>query len=359
MHPDFTLKFKRANKSDRNSLIINLFYEQKMKKSRSKRKYNKPDKESGDIIDEGANGEMERSRELNSAGKGAVLHPDTDVSSVTLKVADLARSLAFYNETIGLQTLVQEDGAAVLGAGSRPIVRLIEVKGAQPQPSNTTGLYHAAILFPDRRSLAIRIAQIAETRYPFGFSDHLVSEAFYLSDPDGNGLELYRDRPRSEWIWIKDQVKMALDPIDFESFFSEIRAGDEAIDDPSAPDGTRLGHMHLRIADLEAGRKFYHDVLGFDVTASMPGALFLSAGGYHHHLGMNIWESRGGQPPAEPSAGLSEFSIALPDQAELDRLVNRVEANGISVERGEGSALVLDPFQNRVRLVLRNGPALR
>jgi len=176
---------------------------------------------------------------------------------------------------------------------------------------------------------------------------------FYLSDPDENGLELYRDRPRSEWSWENGRVKMAIDPIDFESFFAEIQ-GSDIPSRVAAPEGTRLGHMHLRVADIPLAEAFYHGVLGFDITASMPGALFVSAGGYHHHIGMNTWESRGAKPPVEPSAGLREFSISLPNPAELERLVKQVEAAGVPVEQGEGSALVLDPFQNRVRMVLQD-----
>jgi len=296
-------------------------------------------------------GKMETSHKLNTT---STLHPATEVGAVTLKVADLERSLAFYTGIIGLKLFRQDSRAAMLGAGRRPVLALEEVPGARPQPLNTTGLYHAAILFPDRYSLAVKIAQLAAIRYPYGFSDHLVSEAFYISDPDGNGLELYRDRPRQEWSWANGQVRMALDPIDFDDFFAEIKEGDPAIQDPSAPEGTKLGHMHLRVADIALAEKFYHGVLGFDITAHMPSALFLSAGGYHHHLGMNTWESQGGRPPAEPSAGLREFSILLPDRAELDRLVKQVGDAGVPVERGEDFARVLDPFQNQIKLVYQN-----
>lgn len=284
----------------------------------------------------------------------ARLHPTTEVGTVTLKVADLRRSLTFYTELIGLRLFRQDGQMAVLGAGDRPILKLEEVSGAKPQPVNTTGLYHAAIVFPNRHSLAIKIAHIAAIRYPFGYADHLVSEAFYLSDPDQNGLELYRDRPHQEWQWADNRIQMATDPIDFDDFFAEIKEGDVKLADPTAPDGTKLGHMHLRVADIAEAEKFYHGALGFDITAKLPGALFLSAGGYHHHLGMNTWESRGGKPPVEPSAGLREFSISLLDKAELDRLTKQLEAAGISVEEGENSAVVIDPFQNRVKLIVQD-----
>jgi len=262
--------------------------------------------------------------------------------------------LKFYTQLIGLQVFQQDEHSAVLGAGNRAILLLDEVPGAARLVRNVTGLYHAAILFPDRHSLAVKIAQLAGINYHFGYSDHLVSEAFYLDDPDANGLELYRDRPRSEWTWKDGQVQMALDPIDFDNFFAEIKEGDPALNSPAAPAGTKLGHMHLRVGNIPEAEKFYHGVLGFDIVAKMPDALFISAGGYHHHIGMNTWESRNGKPPSVPMAGLREFSISLPDQAELDRLTNQIEAAGIAVERNGESAVVLDPWQNRIKLVLQS-----
>ena len=289
------------------------------------------------------------------ASLAAPIHPAANVFTVTLKVANLGRSLAFYTGTIGLKSLKQEGRTAVLGAGKRPIVMLEEVPGAQPQPPYTTGLYHAAILFPDRRSLARKIAQLINLRISPGYADHRVSEAFYLSDPDGNGLELYRDRPRQEWTWEGTHVRMASDPIDFDDFLGEVQGEDVSAASPAAPDGTRLGHMHLRVADIPQAEAFYHGVLGFDVTAHWPGALFLSAGGYHHHIGLNSWQSRGGKPPVEPSAGLREFSFTLPDRAELERLVRQIQSAGVNVEQEMETALVSDPFQNHIRLVLQSG----
>ncbi len=280
------------------------------------------------------------------------LNPAVEVGTLTLKVANLDRSLKFYTQMIGLEVFKQDEHTAVLGAGNRTILNLEEVSGATRLARNVTGLYHAAILFPTRHSLAVKIQQLARLNYPLGAGDHLVSEAFYLDDPDGNGLELYQDRPRSTWKWNGNQVQMATDPVDIDSLFAEIKPNDPALDNPAAPAGTKLGHMHLRVGNISKARAFYHDVLGFDIVAQMPSALFVSAGGYHHHIGMNVWESNGGRPTPENSAGLREFSISLPDQAELDRLTAQIEAAGISVERGEDSVLVLDPFQTRIKLVL-------
>ena len=280
------------------------------------------------------------------------LHPAVEVGTVTLKVANLERSLTFYTQVIGLEVFKQDGHTAVLGAGNRSILLLEEVAGATRLARNVTGLYHAAILFPTRHSLAIKVQQLARMNYPFGYGDHLVSEAFYLDDPDGNGLELYQDRPRSTWKWNGGSVRMASDPIDFDSLFAEIKENDPALNNPAAPAGTKLGHMHLRVGNISKARAFYHDVLGFDMVAAMPTALFMSAGGYHHHIGMNVWESNGGRPTPENSAGLREFSISLPDQAELDRLTHQIEAAGIAVEHSGDSALVIDPFQTRIKLVL-------
>lgn len=289
---------------------------------------------------------------MPGVASGKVALPDaTDVGAVTLRVADLKRAVDFYVQRIGLKVLSQEDGAAALGAGDRPIVRLVEVAGAQPQPPNTTGLYHAAILFPDRQSLAVKVAQLAEAGVPLGQGDHLVSEAFYLSDPDGNGLELYRDRPRSKWEWDGGNVRMATNRVDLEGMFAEIRDRNAALADPAAPEGTKLGHMHLRVADIPAAEKFYVDTLGFGVTAHWQGALFVSAGGYHHHVGMNTWESRGGRPAGEHVAGLREFSLVLPDRDAIEALLERVRVGGYAIEGSGEGARVVDPFENRIELV--------
>jgi len=289
---------------------------------------------------------------IRSSSPVTPLHAAVEVGSVTLKVADLHRSIAFYTDLIGLTTLTHTEKAAILGAGTRPIVSLVEVANPQPQSRNATGLFHAAILFPDRHALAIKIMQLAAHHLAIGSGEHLVSEAFYLDDPDGNGLELYRDRPRSEWTWTGDRVQMATEAIDFDSFFGEVHENDPALADSHAPVGTKLGHIHLKVADIPQAGAFYHGVLGFEVVAQMSSALFVSAGGYHHHIGLNTWQSRGGQPTREPSVGLQEFSLRLPDQAERDRLLTQITVAGIAVDRTADDPVVRDPFQNRIRLTI-------
>ena len=198
---------------------------------------------------------------VTQAATKATIHPNTEIGVVTLKVTDLRRSIAFYNEIIGMRILVQDAQSATLGVAARPIVRVEAIANAQRQPRGTTGLYHAAILLPDRLSLAIKITQLAGAKYPIdGYADHLVSEAFYLSDPDGNGLEIYRDRARSEWPRIDGNIQMASDPIDLDEFFSHVP--NPVPVDMALPIGTTLGHMHLRVGNIAVAQQFYQNVMG-------------------------------------------------------------------------------------------------
>jgi catechol 2,3-dioxygenase len=175
-----------------------------------------------------------------------------------------------------------------------------------------------------------------------------VSEALYLADPDGNGIEIYRDRAREEWPRIDGQIQMATDPLDLYALVAE--AGETA--DAELPAGTRIGHMHLQIADIPTAEKFYVDLLGFDVIFRLPSALFVSAGGYHHHLGLNTWQSRGGSPAPAGSAGLRHFTVELPDAAELQRVAGRLQAAGLTFEQSTGTITVADPWRNQLRLLV-------
>ncbi|HET8679168.1 MAG TPA: VOC family protein, partial [bacterium] len=277
------------------------------------------------------------------------IHPQTTVGPVHLTVADLERSLRFYGEVLGLQVAGRHDGTVTLAttpdAPRAPaIVVLSALPGASPQPPRTTGLYHLAILMPSRTALARSLAHLIETRYRLqGASDHLVSEALYLADPEGNGIELYADRPRDQWPRRGDRIAMATDPLDLENLLAELGgAGDrrEFALDPA----TRIGHMHLRVSDLATAEAFYVGLLGFDVTVrDYPGALFVSAGGYHHHIGMNTWGSAGAPPPAPDSAGLRDYTIRLPDQAALQPILERLRTAGVQmIQTPEGWRLA-DP----------------
>jgi len=226
----------------------------------------------------------------------APIHPQTQLGIVSLTVSDLARSLDFYTRTLGMDILAQTDHGATVGvaASSLALLELVELPGAKPQPQFSTGLYHVAILLPSRADLGRWLLHMAADGYPLqGASDHRVSEAVYLADPDENGLEIYRDRPRAEWVWRANNVEMATLPMDIDGVLDAGRAASRDSAVWQMPAGTTVGHIHLRVGDIARAQAFYHDLLGFDIVMQMPSALFVSAGGYHHHIGANTWGSRG------------------------------------------------------------------
>jgi catechol 2,3-dioxygenase len=236
------------------------------------------------------------------------------IGRVRLRVADLDRLRSYYEQAIGLKTLSADDGVVSLGADV-PVIELIGDPDAPPAPPGRTGLFHLALLVPDRPSLARALRRVLESGERFtGASDHFVSEALYLRDPEGNGIELYRDRPRSEWEYGPDgELRMGTVALDVDSVLSQLPGGD----DPGMPDGTTMGHVHLHVADLAAAEAFYAGRLGLDVTVrSYPGALFLSRDGYHHHIGLNTWQGEGAPPPPPGSRGLEDFEVVLPDGTE-------------------------------------------
>jgi len=281
--------------------------------------------------------------------KATSIDARTTIGHLSLTVADLDRSIAFYTGPLGFQVLDRADGRATLGAGDTPLLYLTELRGARPWPGYATGLYHFAILLPTRADLGRWLRNWLDHGYPLpGQGDHLVSEAMYLSDPDGNGIEIYRDRPRSEWEWDGDQVRMDSLPIDIKG----VLAAAEAEGKPwtGFPAGTTIGHMHLQVGDIETAAAFYSDVLGFDIVAKMPSALFVSAGGYHHHIGMNIWHSRGAKPAPEGTAGLRSFTIDFADAAARQPVLERLAATGSAIEWDDDVAVVRDPWQNTLDL---------
>jgi catechol 2,3-dioxygenase len=281
----------------------------------------------------------------------ARIHPDTSMGTVRLRVSDLERSRRFYEEALGLQAAEQADGTLALAVASEaPLVELEGDASAPPLDRQATGLFHLAILMPSRRDLAQALARLAQAGWPLdGASDHLVSEALYLSDPDGNGIEIYRDRPRVEWRQRDGQLEMSTLPLDLRDLLAELGDTDEL--EARAPSGTRIGHVHLQVSDLRSVEDFYSGVLGFDVMVrGYPGALFVSAGGYHHHLGLNTWHSRGGSPPVPGSVGLRSFEVLLPDAESLASVLSRVKAAGSPVEAQNGGSLVRDPSGNAVLL---------
>jgi catechol 2,3-dioxygenase len=280
---------------------------------------------------------------------------DTSLGAVSLTVSDLARSRAFYETALGLAVRETDDGALAFGVpGGTDLVRLHGDPSAPALDRRATGLYHLAILFPTRLELAHALARLAQAGWSLdGVADHLVSEALYLSDPDGNGIELYRDRPREEWSYADGQLEMATLPLDLRSLADELAAADGP--QAAAPTGTVMGHVHLQVSSIPETEAFYHGVLGFDVmTRGYPGALFVSAGGYHHHLGLNTWHSAGSGPAVPGAVGLRSYEVVLPDRSELARVLDRVREAGLSLESdGEDAAAVRDPSGNQVVLLCR------
>jgi catechol 2,3-dioxygenase len=232
------------------------------------------------------------------------------IGRVRLRVADLDRVRSYYERTIGLRS----DGLA-LGVDGTSLIELVDDPVSPPAPPGSTGLFHLALLVPDRPALARAIERVVKSGERFtGASDHFVSEALYLRDPEGNGIEIYRDRPRSEWEYGPGgELKMGTVALDLDAVMAERPEGD----DRGMPDGTRIGHVHLHVADLRAAEAFYAGDLGLDVTVrSYPGALFLSHGGYHHHIGLNTWQGEGAPAPPPGSRGLEDFELLLPDASE-------------------------------------------
>jgi catechol 2,3-dioxygenase len=286
------------------------------------------------------------------------LPEDTHIASAHLKVADLERSLDFYAGILGFRQIRREDGSMALSATGDPPGLLLfrEQPGARPKPFRATGLFHVAIRLPDRRSLARLLQNLLQNNVRLqGASDHRVSEALYLADPDGNGLELYVDRPREQWPVYDGQVAMTTERLDLNHLLAEIQEDSEpwAGIDP----GADIGHVHLQVSDLSQAEAFYHGLVGLEVTQrSYPGALFLSAGGYHHHVGVNVWNSLGASPPPENASGLISFAIRIPERSAWEALVQRLEQGGVAIqERMESpqhvSVLVRDPSQIGVELV--------
>lgn len=272
------------------------------------------------------------------------LPANLSLGPVHLNVHNLQRSLEFYQRALGFQVHRQENDTAYLGAGRADLLTLTERPNATRAP-RATGLYHFAILTPSRFELAQSLRRLAETQTPLqGFSDHLVSEAIYLGDPDGHGIEIYRDRPRTDWVDAAGNFRMGSEPLDIDSILAEL--GEAPPEWSGLHSDTVLGHMHLHVRQVPEAVKFYRDVLGFDVMAEWNGAAFVSAGGYHHHLGLNTWGTLNAPPPPPESISLRSFIITLPTAAELEQVQGRVQAAGLPVEPQTNGWLVRDPSQN-------------
>jgi len=277
------------------------------------------------------------------------IHPDTTMGYAHLTVSDLARSLAYYRDRIGLTLQQQEDDVAHLGVNGQELLRLTEKRGAR-LAQRVTGLYHFALRLPSRFDLACILSHLVSTETPLsGFADHDVSEAIYLSDPDGHGIEIYRDRPRHEWHYDGDQLRLTTERFDAEGVLAELRGAN--VNWHGLPDTTIMGHIHLHIADIQAAERFYVSTLGFDLIARYgPSAIFVSAGGYHHHLGLNTWAGRGAPPPPPESLSLNWYEIRLPNAAALSEVTGRIDTAGLPYTENEEGIFVTDPSANRLLL---------
>lgn len=276
--------------------------------------------------------------------------PATTIGEIEIYVAELQRALHYYQDGLGFKLISQDGGQAVLGVGERRLLTLLEKPGARHVP-NTTGLYHFAILLPSRRALAEVLFHLAEGGTEIeGASDHGVSEALYLTDPDGNGIELYRDRRRHDWpVDDLGKVQMGVEALDVDSLVLELKDG--VAEWQGLPDKTVIGHVHLHVRDLLEAEKFYTRVLGFQLMLRYAsGAIFVSAGGYHHHIGLNTWAGKGAPPPPADATGLRWFEILLPDLPALEAIQARLAEAGIPSEPQDGGLLIHDPSQNGILL---------
>jgi catechol 2,3-dioxygenase len=273
------------------------------------------------------------------------LPPDARIGRVRLRVRDLDRALAFYNGVLGLERLPPATGDVELSPTGGPpaLLALVEDPGAPPRPRRSSGLFHFAVLVPHRRDLARAILHLQAAGWPLqGFADHAVSESMYLADPEGNGIEIYADRPRSAWTEENGELRITTEPLDLDDLL--------AAQGPSEPwrgfpPGTTIGHIHLEVTDLELAEEFYSGAVGFEVTArSYPGARFLAAGGYHHHLATNVWNGARDRPP-RGAAGLIDYRIVVPAEEARAALQARLARAGIAIEVDPGAALRFeDPF---------------
>jgi catechol 2,3-dioxygenase len=272
--------------------------------------------------------------------------PAARIGAVHLTISNLDRSVRFYESHLGFQMHRREDRTAWLGAGRSDLVVLSQCETA-PRVRGTTGLYHFAILTPSRGDLARSLRRLVETDTVLqGAADHGVSEALYLADPDGNGIEIYRDRPRAEWPYAENRLRMGADPLDLDGLIDEPAGGGGA---GLAPD-TVIGHVHLHVSRLDEAERFYVGVLGFDLMQRYgPSALFVSAGGYHHHIGLNTWAGVGAPPPPAGAIGLRFFVVEVSGGAALDEVAARVTAAGAAVDREEQALRVRDPSGNAIK----------
>ena len=271
------------------------------------------------------------------------------IGKVKLKVRDLEAVSSFYQSVIGLKEIARSDREATLGTSNTSLLVLEADPAFIPGDQRQAGLFHTAFLMPTRADLAHWVSHVAHARVPLqGASDHIVSEAFYLADPEGNGIEVYWDRPMARWLDANGNIQMSTDPLDIEDLLAAGEGGVWA----GFPEQGSIGHVHLRVGETKAADSFYRDVLGFVVTADYPGASFYGSGGYHHQLAGNIWGSRGAGHRPQGMAGLDTLEIILRDAADIANIVARAEKAGIEVMKSSTETTLRDPWG--VTIALKN-----
>jgi catechol 2,3-dioxygenase len=289
------------------------------------------------------------------------IHPATRIGAVSLKVFNLENQIAFYRQALGFQLHWQDGNRAGLGAGGADLLHLTEEPNLK-RYSRVTGLYHFAVLFPDRRELARALARLIALKYPNYPTDHIMTKTTYLDDLEGNGIELYCESPEDGTWTLANGVyetrradgslSDGREPLDVDALLTHLKE-DDRLDVPIPPE-TRMGHIHLHVRNIDEAVDFYHGVIGFDLmgVAKAFRMAFVSAGGYHHHVGLNTWQGEGAPPPPEDAAGLRHFEVVLPDQKALDEVAARVERAGIPANQTEEGLLLHDPSQNGVVLTI-------
>jgi len=284
---------------------------------------------------------------IPTAASRAPIH----IGAVGMVVRDLDRVTAYYRDVLGLTVQEHTRQVATLGVGAVTLLELIHRPDALPDDPREAGLYHTAFLMPTRADLARWILHAGKGRVPFtGASDHDVSEAIYLDDPEGNGVEVYSDRPREKWRRDGELIFQKTDPLDIDAIIREIDPATATY--PNAPEGLRIGHIHLRVGSVARAEKFYCDVLGLDVTRRRTGAIFLSSGGYHHHMAVNVWHSNGAGIRNSKRAGLGWFEMEIDDQPTIDGVKKRLDAAGVTMDLNPGGFAATDPWGTSIRFTI-------
>lgn len=269
------------------------------------------------------------------------------IGTLRLKVRDIEAVSTFYQSVLGLRPVATGDNRITLGTGGTPLLELVSDAKLAPLDPRQAGLFHTAFLMPTRADLARWVAHVAEARVPLqGASDHIVSEALYLADPEGNGIEVYADRPVSRWHGAGGEITMSTDPLDLQDLLQSA----EGTEWSGFPEGGSVGHVHLQVGDTADADRFYRDVLGLDIAARYPGASFYGSGGYHHQLAGNVWNSRRAGKRPESMAGLDALEIIVRDTADLTSIAERADGVGIASIRNTDGLTLRDPWGTAITL---------